>query len=562
LLIGGDFNRISLQELIIDTGLSVLDSPPTRGEARLDLLLTNKPELINRVSTFEASAGSDHLGLIASPKYKLPPVRRLQHFRYFSHHGHKKLNDSLSHLDFSSLYNITDPNEAAEWLEMSIGQCFTNSFPIKRVCMSNRDPSWITPKIKWLINKKKLAIRRHQYTKAEQYDKRIKTARIDSLKQHGTKAWWDSIDAMTHRKHDKNKLVDHAFTPDQLNKDLATRCALKTNETRETPPRFQLEGHEIPNLSLHEVANAIRKCKKTSSGPSNIPYFLFKDYWDILAQHYHYVWNLSLENGTFPRCYKRADVIPIPKVKNAKRLEDVRGVSITSIAARLFEKLVHQRWITPNIIELGDPHQFAYKPGLSTSDCLLTLQHFILSSLDLPEVDGVHAAMIDYSKAFDRVNQEKAATLQRLFIKSPFIQKWLYDFSIERQQRLNWNGSLSRFLPVDRGCSQGTVGGPGIFSMYTDDVRAMNNTSAIFKYSDDTTCLTRCMKVPSLNDKNVFSSEIMYLIEKTKNRDLDVNVKKSKHIRFCLNKHPFCQCHNEEEKLETVDDVKILGIIF
>ena len=294
LLIGGDFNRISLQELIIDTGLSVLDSPPTRGEARLDLLLTNKPDLISSVSTFEASAGSDHLGLIACPLYKLPPARRLQHFRYFSHHGHKKLKESLSHLDFSSLYNITDPNEAAEWLEMRIGQCFTNSFPIKRVCMSSRDPSWITPKIKWLINKKKLAVRKKQYAKEEQYDKRIKTARIKALRQHGSKAWWDSIDTMTHRKHERKKLVDQAFTPAQLNEDLAMRCALKRNEVREMPPHFQLEGHEVPNLSLHEVADVIRNCKRTASGPSNIPYFLFKDYWDILAQHFHYVWNLSL----------------------------------------------------------------------------------------------------------------------------------------------------------------------------------------------------------------------------------------------------------------------------
>jgi len=562
LLIGGDFNRISLQELIIDTGLSILDSPPTRGEARLDLLLTNMPNLINSVSTFETSAGSDHLGLIACPKYKLPPVRRLQHFRYFSHNGHRKLNESLIHVDFSPLYHITDPNEAAEWLEKRIGQCFASSFPIKQVSMSNRDPSWITPKVKWFINKKKLAIRKHQYAKAELYDKRIKTARMKSLEQHGSKAWWKSVDAMTHRKHEKNKIIEHAFTPNRLNEDLAMRCAMKRNEVRETPPSFHLEGHEVPNLTLYEVAGVIRKCKRTASGPSDIPYFLFKDYWNVLAQHYHYVWNLSLGSGTFPRCYKRADVIPIPKVKNAKQVDDVRGVSITSIAARLFEKIVHRKYITPNIVELSDCHQFAYKPGLSTSDCLLTLQHFILSSLDLPQVDGVHAAMIDYSKAFDRVNQEKAARLQQPFIKSPFIQKWLYDFSIERQQRVKWNGSQLQFLPVDRGCSQGTVGGPGIFSMYTDDVRAINNGSVILKYSDDTTCLTPCMKVPAFHDKNTFQSEIASLIKMTEEKDLEVNVKKSKHIRFCLNRRPFCQCLGVEKKFDTVDEITILGVIF
>lgn len=562
LVIGGDFNRISLQELIMDTGLSVLDSPPTRGEVRLDLILTNKPELINGVSTFKASAETDHLGLITIPKFKLPPVRYLQHFRHFSFHGHKQLNNTLSQLDFSSIYNVADPNEAAEWLEMSIERCFTDAFPIKWVRMSSRDPNWVTPKIKWLIHKKKVFVRRNQYEKAEQCDKQIKAARIKSIQQRGSRSWWDSIDSMTHRKHSSNKLSDQAFTPDQLNEDLAMRCAIKSNEVRDTPPHFHFEGHEVPNLSLNEVASVIRTCKRTTSGPSNIPHFVFKDYWDILAQPYHHVWNLSLKKGTFPRCYKKADIIPIPKVKNAKQSDDVRGISITSIAARLFEKLVHRKWITPKIVELGDPNQFAYKPGLSTSDCLLSLQFFILNSLDLPEVDGIHAAIVDYSKAFDRVNQEKAVTLQKDFIKSPFIQNWLYDFSTERQQRLKWNGSHTRFLKVDRGCSQGTVGGPGIFSMYTDDVRAVGRTSVIFKYSDDTSCLTPCMKVPSNSDKGAFINEIRCLLETAKEKDLDVNIRKSKHLRFCLHRRPYCQCEGAHEKFETVDAIKILGITF
>lgn len=562
LVIGGDFNRTSLQELILDTGLTVLDSPPSRGEARLDLILTNKPELISSVSTFEASAETDHLGLITIPKFKLPPVRYLQNFRYFSFQGHEQLNKTLPQLNFAPLYNLTDANEAAEWLEMNIERCFTNAFPIKWVRMSNRDPNWITPKIKWLINKKKVSIKKSHHEKAEQYDKRIKAIRIKTLHQQGSKSWWNAIDSMTHRKHGSNKLSDQAFTPAKLNEDLALRCAIKRNEVRDPPPHFHLGGHETPTLSLNEVAYVIRSCKRTTAGPSNIPHFLFKDYWDILSQPYQHVWNLSLEKGMFPRCYKKADVIPIPKVKIATQSDDIRGISITSIAARLFEKVVHKKWITPKIIELGDPHQFAYKPNLSTSDCLLSLQHFILSSLDLQEVDGIHAAMIDYSKAFDRLNQEKAVKQQNKFIESPFIQKWLYDFSTERQQRLKWNGFQTKFLTVDRGCSQGTVGGPGIFSMYTDDIRVVGRTSVIFKYSDDTSCLTPCMKVPSNNDKVAFINEISSLMETSRGKDLEVNTNKSKHLRFSINRRPYCQCEAALDKFETVDTIKILGVIF
>ena len=78
-------------------------------------------------------------------------------------------------------------------------------------------------------------------------------------------------------------------------------------------------------------------------------------------------------------------------------------------------------------------YQFAYKPALSTIDCLLCLQYYVLIMLDSPDIDGIHAAFIDFSKAFDHVNQEKGAKKYNFFIDSPFIKRWLYDFTVEQQ---------------------------------------------------------------------------------------------------------------------------------
>ena len=100
---------------------------------------------------------------------------------------------------------------------------------------------------------------------------------------------------------------------------------------------------------------------------------------------------------------------------------------------------MHKKWIAPHVTLLGDPYQSAYKTGLSTIDCLLSMQHYVLSNLDKKEVDGVHAVLVDYSKAFDTVNQEKVAEQYEKFIDSPYIRKWLYDFSINFPQRLIWN---------------------------------------------------------------------------------------------------------------------------
>ena len=173
----------------------------------------------------------------------------------------------------------------------------------------------------------------------------------------------------------------------------------------------------------------------------------------------------------------------MPKVKNAKCIQNIRGISVTPIAARLLERIVHRKWISENILLRGDPLQFAYKRSLSTLDYLLFLQFFILSHLDKKTVDGVHVIAVDFSKAFDTVDQELAAEQYEEFIDSPFIKKWLYNFTKDREQRLIWRNTRCAYHPISKGCSQGTVGGPGTFSMLTNDGTSSRKQCAVVKLS-------------------------------------------------------------------------------
>ena len=49
---GGDCNRITMADLEMDFELTTLNTPPTRGEANLDLILTNRPDQILNASCF------------------------------------------------------------------------------------------------------------------------------------------------------------------------------------------------------------------------------------------------------------------------------------------------------------------------------------------------------------------------------------------------------------------------------------------------------------------------------------------------------------------------------
>lgn len=325
---------------------------------------------------------------------------------------------------------------------------------------------------------------------------------------------------------------------------------------------FDAYGESDPEISIGEVCLILKGCKKTSPGLNGIPSFVYQKYWKWLAPHYLFVWNLSLKTGSFPKCYKKADIIPLPKITNPKSAKDIRGISITPIAARLFERVVHQRWMSDGILYRGDVNQFAYKRGLSTVDYLLCLQHFILSNLDNRAVDGVHVVAADFSMAFERVNQEIAATSYSKFIDSQFVARWLYDFTIGRAQRLVWRDTPCEYLPIERGCSQGTVGGPSIFSIFTDDIQACDPSSVILKYSDDMCCASVCLKEPTDLEKCTFQNEIDHFCRLATQKGLCFNAEKTKHIRFCLNNVPFCKCDPKVNSCSCVSVLKILGLTF
>ena len=559
IFLGGDFNHLNLSQLELNACLSILDSAPTRNEATLDLILTSRPDQVRKVDTFTPSVASDHKALILTPVTKLPAIRRKASFIDYSFKSRYAFNSLLTFTDFSEIFTSNCPHEASEIFDQKINDCMQRSFPVRTVTISDRDPPWITAKTRWLLKKKRLT---SDPSVAQNISKKILRQKISFLKKADPKVLWKNIDFLTHRKAEQKSLSQSNLEPNEINRQLALRsCDNENNKIDSNPPVFQPNTNNPPSITLAETVKVIQTCRNTSPGPDNIPAFVFKDFWDILAPILHHIWNLSLKYGTFPSCYKRANILCILKSRDVKNIGDLRGISITPIIARLFEKVVHKKFILPQIVHLGDPLQFAYRPNLSTIDCLLSIQDEILSLLDQRQTDGVHCLLIDYSKAFDKINQTKAALTFPNFIDSDNICQWLYNFMKNRQQRLLWNGKHLPYLEIERGCSQGTVGGPNIFSMYTDDTRAQHPSSKLFKYSDDSTLTVPCHLPRHPPNTFVLQKEIDHIHSRAVDKQLTINADKTKHIRFCLNHHPICNCTYNTIS-PPIKSVTILGITF
>ena len=97
---------------------------------------------------------------------------------------------------------------------------------------------------------------------------------------------------------------------------------------------------------------------------------------DVLAPHLSVVFRRLLRLGSFPACWRQANVTPIPKGPSSSSVANYRPISIIIVLSKVFERLVAIR--LGRFMEHCDvlpTTQFAERKGLGTCDALLCVTY-------------------------------------------------------------------------------------------------------------------------------------------------------------------------------------------
>ena len=128
------------------------------------------------------------------------------------------------------------------------------------------------------------------------------------------------------------------------------------------------------------------------------------------------VWNLLLSTHIQPDSWKRENINPLPKFDIPKENADYRGINITVVIVRTFEKVVYHTHAKAVVEKSLSSTQFAYRQqGGNYTNALLSIQHHLNRHPDNSDCKAVHLLTMDFSKAFDSVNHSKlSAKLKQL----------------------------------------------------------------------------------------------------------------------------------------------------
>ena len=566
IVIAGDFNDFSTSHLIDSFCLVNRVDAPTRNHSILDQILIHDSLCDSYPSM--ACVGppldrSDHNSIIlrAASLSQFSEYGRRQAvvWDYRESNMHQFLK-CLSTTDFKSIVNESSvDNMCSRFYELLAYPL--SQVPHDIVYFSSNDKPWMTPLLKSLINKRWIAYREGNWPLFRHYKSKVrfeilKAKRIWCHKQsQTTRGLWNVVRSMrgTTSKDQWLHLLQETGSLPQLlialTKELSSN--FNTGQVDLLPFSDQEWNMHISPETVYEHLSKLKCCK--AIGPDNVPARLLKVGARFLCDPLATIFNLSIRTKTFPLCFKRAHVCPIPKNSNPS-IQDFRPISLLSPLSKVFERIVFEN-IKLQLFSCYGSHQHAYRPLGSTTTALIDLCEQITKSLDSKDVSHVNVFCLDLSKAFDQLQHNRLLNYLRTNGFNHGFLRWLQSYLSFRSMRVKVMNTFGPVFDIPSGVPQGSVLGPFLFAAFMGavDFSHINNVHCV-KYADDVTLVEPLLG----NNKSLVTLDDC-VVAFTEN-GLNVNRAKCKQLHVCFRRS--LSCENDVSGFPCVQSLRILGVHF
>jgi hypothetical protein len=237
-----------------------------------------------------------------------------------------------------------------------------------------------------------------------------------------------------------------------------------------------------------------------------------------------------------PAAWRKVVLIGLPKKITSTRIDELRFIGLSSIFAKLAEKL----WLirVQGVAEAGDlldVNQFGFRAQRSCTDASESLLQFLADSLNSKQSKKAGFLQIDFRAAFDTVCHDRLLFYLLKYL-SPVDVAWYRGFCTGRRAATKVRGceKISKEVPVKSGVVQGGVASPFVFLFMMNSLLSALE-SAGFKaiaYADDLVVYSAGMSFDAV--KNELQRALQVIEKWCEESKMELNRTKSTTSHFCL----------------------------
>jgi len=331
----------------------------------------------------------------------------------------------------------------------------------------------------------------NQYLSARKHASQLtNTAKCDYYKSKldpnlPQKNLWNNLKSMgVKNKPNQNCLAD----PDSLNQYFTSHTSTNSGTTFKINEDLLYNTSNKFNFEMcteNDILSCVSAIKSNAVGEDGIGLKFVRLILPFIVRPLTHIINFSLTTCTFPKLWKIANVIPVPKKKEPSVLEDFRPISLLPLFSKVFE-----RFLASQIIKHLETHklltenQSGFRAKHSCATAMLKIIDDIRERYDKGEI--TIRVLLDFSKAFDSIDFKLLLIkLEKYFGFDKYALELMRSYLFGRCQRVKVNEKSSALESINSGVPQGSILGPILFAIFINDIVSCCKNVSIHLYADD-----------------------------------------------------------------------------